>query len=119
MLFRSIEDIYLKKIYAVSGFTRGVNNVGQLQFAGNRQRAKDLFDLYYLSNKVLPLSIFTRKYCDQPRKAGVIRWFRSFNRTEMKMDLAEIKTKTRAEFRDIDRHFKQEIDKILEEEVGL
>ena len=114
----SVEDIYLKKIYAVGGFATGLDEVGQIKFEGGRQKAKDLFDLYYLSKEFLSLSQFVAKYCDQPRKEGVIRWFRKFDRLEMKADLADIKTKENIEFRDIDRHFKAEVDKILREEIS-
>ena len=114
----SVEDIYLKKIYAVGGFAVGLDEIGQIKFEGGRQKAKDLFDLYYLSKEFLNLSEFVSRYCDQPRKEGIIRWFRKFDRLEMKADLADIKTKEKIEFRDIDRHFKIEVDKILLEEIS-
>ena len=114
----SVEDIYLKKIYAVGGFAVGLDEIGQIKFEGGRQKAKDLFDLYYLSKEFLSLSEFVSRYCDQPRKEGIIRWFRKFDRLEMKADLADIKTKEKIEFRDIDRHFKIEVDKILLEEIS-
>jgi predicted nucleotidyltransferase component of viral defense system len=114
----SVEDIYLKKIYAVGGFVTGLDEVGQIKFQGGRQKAKDLFDLYYLSKEFLSLSKFVSRYCDQPRKEAVIRWFRKFDRVEMKMDLADIKTKEKVEFRDMDRHFKEEVDRILLEEIS-
>lgn len=114
----SVEDIYLKKIYAVGGFAVGLDEIGQIKFEGGRQKAKDLFDLYYLSKEFLNLSEFVSRYCDQPRKEGVIRWFRKFDRLEMKADLADIRTKENIEFRDIDRHFKIEVEKILLEEIS-
>lgn len=114
----SVEDIYLKKIYAVGGFASGLDDVGHVKFDGGRQKAKDLFDLYYLSKEFLSLSEFVGRYCDQPRKEGVIRWFRKFDRLEMKIDLAEIKTKEKVEFRDIDKYFMNEINKILSEEIS-
>lgn len=114
----SLEDIYLKKIYAVGGFATGLDEVGQMKFEGGRQKAKDLFDLYYLSKEFLSLSEFVGRYCDQPRKEGIIRWFRKFDRLEMKTDLADIKTEENVEFRDMDRHFKDEVDKILLEEIS-
>jgi predicted nucleotidyltransferase component of viral defense system len=114
----SVEDIYLKKIYAVGGFAVGLNEVGRIKFEGGRQKAKDLFDLYYLSKEFLNLSEFVRRYCDQPRKEAVIRWFRKFDRVEIKMDLTDIKTREKVEFRDMDRHFKEEVDRILLEEIS-
>ena len=114
----SVEDIYLKKIYAIGGFAAGLDEVGQMKFEGGRQKAKDLFDLYYLSKEFLSLSEFVSQYCDEPRKAGIIRWFRKFDRLEMKIDLADIKTKEKVEFRDIDKHFMDEINKILLREIS-
>lgn len=114
----SVEDIYLKKIYAVGGFATGLDETGHVKFEGGRQKAKDLFDLYFLSKEFLSLSKFVGQYCDQSRKEGVIHWFRKFDRMEMKIDLADIKTKEDVEFRDIDKHFMQEIDKILREEIS-
>lgn len=114
----SVEDIYLKKIYAVGGFATGLDDIGQVKFEGGRQKAKDLFDLYYLSKEFLSLSEFVSQYCDQPRKEGIIRWFRKFDRVEMKIDLADIKTKENIEFRDMDKYFKDEVDKILLEEIS-
>ncbi len=114
----SVEDIYLKKIYAVGGFAVGLDEIGQIKFEGGRQKAKDLFDLYYLSKEFINLSEFVSRYCDQPRKEGIIRWFRKFDRLEMKADLADIRTKEKIEFRDMDRHFKVEVDKILLEEIS-
>lgn len=115
----SIEDIYLRKIYAVSGLSINIDETGRRQFSGGRQEAKDLFDIYFLSRQYLRLSDFVNEYCEQMLKEGVIRWFRTFNRLEMKIDLAEIKTEKTIEFREIDKHLSDEIDKILLREVDL
>mgnify|MGYP000256182108 CR=1 FL=1 len=42
----SIEDIYIRKIYAVTGVETGKSKIGAYKFEGGRQDAKDLFDLY-------------------------------------------------------------------------
>ncbi|MFH1776103.1 MAG: nucleotidyl transferase AbiEii/AbiGii toxin family protein [Candidatus Omnitrophota bacterium] len=115
----SIEDIYLRKIYTVSGLSMEIDEVGRRQFSGGRQEAKDLFDIYFLSQKYLRLSDFVDKYCEQILKEGVIRWFRTFKRLEMKADLAEIKTEKNIEFSDIDKHLSSEIDRILLREVDF
>lgn len=114
----SVKDIYLKKVYAVSGHVTGLDEVGREKTVGGRQKGKDLFDLYYLSREVLSLSEFVNQYCDQAQKAGVIRWFRTFDRTQIKLDLAEVKTKNKLEFSDIDRHLGEEIRKILVGEIS-
>lgn len=115
----SAEDIYLRKIYAVSGLRTGRDETGRAKFVGGRQDAKDLFDIYYLSREVMNLADFVDKYCDQVLKEGVIRWFNTFRREEMKEGLSFIKTTKSIEFRDIDRHLKAEVDKIIEKEIGL
>lgn len=115
----SIEDIYLRKIYAVSGLSTKIDEIGRKQFSGGRQEAKDLFDIYFLSQQYLRLSDFVDKYCEQMLKEGVIRWFRTFTRLEMKTDLSEIKTEKVVEFREIDKHLSGEIDRILLREVDL
>jgi len=50
----SMDDIYLRKIRAVIGWTGKPSSTGQL-VAGGRQDAKDLFDLWYLSTHYAPL----------------------------------------------------------------
>lgn len=115
----SVEDIYLRKIYAVSGFRTGHDETGRAQFIGGRQDAKDLFDIYYLSREIMNLADFVEKYCNQALKEGVIRWFNTFPRQEMKEGLSFIKTTKAIEFRDIDRQLKIEIDRILEREIGV
>lgn len=115
----SIEDIYLRKIFAVSGLPAKTDEIGRRKFIGGRQEAKDLFDIYFLSKEFLKLSDFVEKYCDQVLKEGVIRWFRTFKRMEMKADLSDIKTEKKLEFRDIDRHLSREVEIILEREIDL
>lgn len=115
----SAEDIYLRKIYAVSGLPIEHDDTGRYKFIGGRQEAKDLFDIYYLSREFIRLSDFVDRYCTQVLKEGVIRWFRTFPRMQMKMDLSEIKTNKIIEFSEIDKHLKEEIVRILEKEVNL
>ena len=115
----SAEDIYLRKIYAVSGLRTGQDEAGRPKFIGGRQDAKDLFDIYYLSRGFMKLSDFIDKYCNQALKEGVIRWFRTFPRTQMKADLSDIKTSKTIEFNDIDKHLNGEINRILEKEIEL
>ena len=115
----SIEDIYVRKIYTVSGLPVKNDEVGRKEFSGGRQEAKDLFDIYFLSTQFLSLANFINKFCGQILKEGVIRWFRTFDRMQMKIDLTEIKTEKKISFREIDRHLGNEIEKILIEEIEL
>lgn len=98
----SLEDIYLRKIYAISG---------------GREEAKDFYDLYYLSTTSVLLSNFAFQYCDEIRKEGLIRWFRTYDRLRMKSGLLELETEKRPDYTVMERHFRVEIEKIVEREV--
>ncbi|MFC1594134.1 nucleotidyl transferase AbiEii/AbiGii toxin family protein [Candidatus Omnitrophota bacterium] len=115
----SLEDIYMRKIYAISGALQEADETGRKRIIGARQEAKDLFDIYFLSHTFLRLSQFADTFCDQNRKEGIIRWFKTFDRTQMKADLADIKTDKHLDFRTIDKHIAEEIDRILRREIGL
>lgn len=114
----ALEDVYLRKILTVCGSIITVDSVGRSSFAGGRQEAKDFFDLYFLSKTFMPLSNFVNEYCQQSQKESVIIWFRTFHRLEMKAGLLEIITDKKVEFPEIERHFKDELDKIIAEELG-
>lgn len=113
----SKEDIYLRKIYAVAGTLGIIDEIGRSQALGGRQEAKDLFDLYFLSKTFVPLSIFAAKYCDATEKENLVTWYRSFDRQEMKLGLSEIRTDKEIDFREVDRHFRAEIEKMLLEQI--
>jgi hypothetical protein len=115
----SVEDIFLRKLYAVSGLSVDVDDIGRPKFSGGRQSAKDLFDIYYISTNYKSLSDFIQQYCGQAIKTGVIRWFRTFKRPDMKMELSNIKTDKSIYFSDIDKHLKKEVDRIIEREIDL
>ena len=84
---------------------------------GGRQEAKDFYDLYFLSTKLIPLSEFVS---DQPSmiKEGLIHWYRSFDRDSMKSGLLDLITKDPVDYRVINEHFEKEIEKILLEMIG-
>lgn len=108
----SLTDIYLRKIYAVTGVIAKPDTIGRTVTEGGRQTARDLFDLYHLSVRVEPLSSFAVKHCDDLQVEGLCNWFRSFERMTIKTELAEIQTQKPMEFREIDRHFAKEIDQL-------
>lgn len=95
------EDIYIRKIFAVGG----------------RQEAKDLFDLYFLSTTFMPLSKFASEYCDLAQIESIIVWYRTYNRMEMKLGLSDIHTDKRIDFQEMERHFRHEIEQMVEEEL--
>ena len=109
----SLADIYLRKIYAIAGHIPALNDVGQKVMTGGRQKAKDFYDLYCLSTITMPLSGFVFAYCQHAIKEGVVRWYRTYDRMDMKVDLLGLITKSKPDFRLMENHFKTEIDKLL------
>lgn len=110
----SLEDIYLRKIYAIAGHIPTINDIGQKVLLGGRQKARDFYDLYCLSTITMPLSEFVMTYCNDTAKEGVIRWYRTYDRTDMKIDFLGLITKTAPDFRLMENYFKKEIDNLLE-----
>jgi len=106
----SVSDIYLRKIYAVTGVVAKPDATGLTVTVGGRQTARDLFDLYCLSLRAQPLSSFAAEHCDDLQIEGLCNWYRSFDRMTMKTELMELRTKHPVEFREIDRYFLKEID---------
>ncbi|MDP2927845.1 MAG: nucleotidyl transferase AbiEii/AbiGii toxin family protein [Candidatus Omnitrophota bacterium] len=113
----AIEDIYFRKILTACGSIATVDSVGRSSFAGGRQEAKDFFDLYFLSKTFMPLSNFVNEFCQQPQKESIIVWFRTYDRFAMKTGLLEIITDKKVEFSEMERHFKNEVEKIVAGEI--
>jgi len=49
----------------------------------------------------------------------LIRWFRTFDRFAMKTGILEIKAQTRPDWRGMERHFQNEIERLIEMEVDF
>ena len=109
----SLEDIYSRKIYAIAGHIPTLNDIGQKAMLGGRQEAKDFYDVYCLSTITMPLSKFVSQHCSGMIKEGVVRWYQTYNRMEMKTGLLDLVTKTKPDYSLIEKHFKKEIDKLL------
>ena len=110
----SLEDIYLRKIYAIAGHVPTTTDIGREILTGGRQSAKDFYDLYCLSTITMPLSEFVSRHCPNAVKEGVIHWYRTYDRVDMKVDLLGLVTKTQPDYRLMEKHFKAEIDKLLQ-----
>ncbi|MCX5703076.1 MAG: nucleotidyl transferase AbiEii/AbiGii toxin family protein [Candidatus Omnitrophica bacterium] len=113
----SLEDIYMRKIYAVTGTFTGIDGVGRKTVRGGRQEAKDFYDLFCLSRIFMKLSDFSFQYGTTLIRELLIRWFRTYSRLDIKTGLIELGLKKAVDYSDMERHFKQEIGKILEQEV--
>lgn len=113
----SLEDIYIRKIYAVSGTSPQEDSIGKRITKAGRQEAKDLYDLYCLSQIFMRLSDFSFSFANQLLREGIIRWFRTYDRMDMKTGLLELRLHKHIDYSEIERHFKKEIDRIIEKEV--
>lgn len=114
----SLEDIYLRKIYAIIGFVKVNDAVGRQRLIGGRQEAKDFFDLYFLSHTFMGLAEFAGKYLDATIKEGLITWFRTYKRMHIIDGVLSIITDKDINYKVMEVHFKKEIDKIIELQIG-
>jgi predicted nucleotidyltransferase component of viral defense system len=112
----SQENVYLRKIYALCGVRALQDEVGKVRFIGGRQEAKDLFDVYFLSKEFMPLSNFVHDFCPT-EKEKIIVWYNSYNRQDMKLGITELIIRKEVDFYEIEKHFKAEIKKIIEQEL--
>ena len=64
------------------------DDVGR-QVTQGRKEARDAFDIYMLSKKITPLSIFLKK---QPGyiKRGITHWYQTFSRQDLKLGLMDL-----------------------------
>ena len=109
----SLDDVYFRKIHAISGTFPATDKVGQNRFLGGREEAKDFFDLYQLSSTHKRLSRFALEHCDDLQKEALIRWYHTYSRPAIKVGLMELRTQSPVEFVILERHFKQEIDTLI------
>ena len=113
----SLEDIYIRKLYAIIGTYQTKSFIGRKVLKGGRQEAKDLYDLYCLSQIFMKLSVFSFKYGTPLIREAIISWFNTYSRLDMKTGLLELQLKKNIDFQNMERHFKKEVDKIIEKEV--
>ncbi|MFH1801202.1 MAG: nucleotidyl transferase AbiEii/AbiGii toxin family protein [Candidatus Omnitrophota bacterium] len=118
--YASLDDIYLRKIYAATGIITGKDALGRIKTQGKRQEARDLFDLYHLSTTYKRLTVFVKEFHEklQIQIPAIIQWYHSLNKIEMSLGLGEIVTTNPVEFFEISRYFKKEIDDLMREAVG-
>jgi len=109
----SIEDIYMRKIFAACGSRGDTNRAGKKHFIGGRQDAKDFFDLYYLSHTFMPLSVFAHRYCDEMQVESIVVWYRTYDRMAMKLGLRDIITDKKYEYQEMERYFKGEVEELV------
>lgn len=85
----AIEDIYVRKLGAVIGAGKKKSIAGRTISTG-RQTAKDLFDIYYLSENYKKVSNFFLEYFSIDRVENFISWYRGFSRMNLKLELLDL-----------------------------
>lgn len=113
----SLEDIYIRKLYATVGAVSRIDVVGRKKFIGGRIEAKDFYDVYTLSHTFLPLSKFVATHENPLIREGLVRWFRSYDRMTMMDGILALGVDKDVDYKKIEVHFKKEIDKIIETHI--
>lgn len=83
-----VENIYLQKLVAIAGGRLEIDETGKEKIGGRRE-VRDVFDVYMLSKKIKPLHIFLKGVSSQLQR-GVIHWYRTFSREEVKLGLLDL-----------------------------
>lgn len=83
-----VNQIYIQKILTVTGIHLKIDGTGREVTVG-RRTARDAFDIYTLSKKVCPLHKFLHRLPREYQR-GVVQWYHSFSRQELKMDLLDL-----------------------------
>lgn len=114
----SLEDIYLRKLYAICGTVPAIDAIGREEIIGGRLEAKDFYDLYFLSHIFMSLSKFIEKYGNPVMMEGIIRWFRTYGRMAMMDGVLTLDVNRKADYKKMEAYFKKEIDKVIESQLG-
>lgn len=84
----SAENIYFHKIAAIAGTRVEFDETGR-RFMEGRGEARDVFDLYMLSEKIKPLHMFLRDV-PAPWQKRMVHWYRTFSRQDLKLALIDL-----------------------------
>jgi len=114
----SLEDIFLRKLYAVCGSISDIDALGRKEVLGGRISAKDFYDLYFLSHTFMSLSKFIEEYGNLVMMEGLIRWFRKYDRMTMMDGVLMLDVNGKVDYKKMEVHFKKEIDKVIENQLG-
>lgn len=83
-----VKNIYLQKICAITGTVLKMDETGR-EITQGRSEARDAFDLYMLSKKIIPLHVYLKEV-PQPQQRGMIHWYRTFSRQDLKISLLDL-----------------------------
>ena len=108
----SAEDIYYRKILAAIGWTKKESLFGGT-IAGGRQKTKDLFDIFFLSSNVEPLSECFVKYFDRPAYERLTAWYLRLPKQKTVMELLDWMpgSDPRAVFKHLDGEIIEELNR--------
>jgi predicted nucleotidyltransferase component of viral defense system len=84
----SAHNIYFQKIIALTGTSLTSDEIGRPRTSGRRE-ARDVVDLYYLSQKVEPLHAFMAGL-ERPYQRGLVEWYRSYSRQETRLGALDL-----------------------------
>lgn len=108
----SMDDIYYRKILAVVGWKAGESLAGKT-LAGGRQKTKDLFDVYYLSQHFEKLHDWFPVYFDRSAYERLTSWYLSIPKQKVMMELLDLVDgcDTRAVFAHLDEEIIHELNR--------
>ncbi len=113
----SVQNIYYQKIAAVSGTVPLVDEVGREVIEG-RKEARDVFDIYQLSQKIQPLHKFL-KSVPAAWQRGMVHWYRTFARQELKLALLDLDIYDKEfDAKEMIAYLEQEIKQFTREVIG-
>jgi len=81
-------DIYYQKISAIAGTGEHKDEFNRDMQSG-RNQPRDVFDVYWLSRKIMPLSLFLVKL-PAGMQRRIVHWYRNFSRQELKLGLLDM-----------------------------
>jgi len=112
----AVEQIYIQKILTIIGAQLTINAIGRQAITG-RHEARDVIDLYYLSQNILPFHQFLKRI-QRNQQRGVVQWYRGFSRQEFKMDFLDLDIyDTKLTGAEVIRHLENEIEEFIREEL--
>lgn len=109
----SLDDLYYRKVLAVIGWKAGESSIGKVM-AGGRQKTKDLFDVWYLSQQVEPLSEWFPRHFDRNAYERLAAWYLAVPRHTTIVELLELVPgcDTKAVFSELDRHIIHQLNRV-------
>ena len=110
----SMDDLYYRKILAVTGWSARLSETGRA-LAGERQKTKDVFDLYYLSQHVEPLSAWFSRHGDRAAYERLTAWYLGIPKQKTVGELLELVPgcDTKAVFKTLDEQIIYRLNRVF------